>query len=515
MRQASLLVVNSLATYAGAFIQILCSICLIRVLLDTMGQYDYGLFTTLVAGGALVSIIQTGIAEGASRHLAIEVGAGNQKALKSVFSCTVLLMILSGLVFTLLGLLATDAVIACCNVEASRTSACRSAYFLSLGVLAAGVVTMPWQAMLRAKQQLVALSFISVMKPVLILIAALALYVLPGDRIVVFASLTTAIAVTIRLAIVLYCMQKNSEAFFRFDRLDLKHIRSIARFGSWIVYENLALGLREKGSILMLTAFFGPVTSTAYDVAQKLGNQLLVIGTTFLKVLSPAITNSVGAGKTDIALKLGNTLSCYSGYAVSALMIPFVLETEFIIELIIGTSSPAMVLFARWIAITKFIGLSSWGDGAVAKSQNRIAVISLGLSLPFAFTFGAAYLAFRFGVDQIWILPAAMFLATFVGAVWFRPWYIRKLNGLGWSNYFKTVFSKLLFISAGASLLPVLVFLNFTEGFWRLVLVTAICDLSIIFLIWRFGMTELELNQFKQMFQKARKKYQGKMNSAT
>lgn len=42
MRQSSLLVVNTFATYAGVVVQTVCGILLIRVLLQTLGEYDWG-----------------------------------------------------------------------------------------------------------------------------------------------------------------------------------------------------------------------------------------------------------------------------------------------------------------------------------------------------------------------------------------------------------------------------------------------------------------------------------------
>lgn len=507
MRQATVLVINTLASYLGVVIQVVSGIVLIRVLLNVLGEESYGLFATLVAGGALVSFIQAGIADGARRHLSIEVGTGDREALASVFSCTVLLMTLAAVGVVFVGLAAANTVVSCCSVEQSRIPACYATYYFSIATLGITVFAVPWQAMLNANQQLVALTSLKTIRPLLAMLAALALYLFSGDRLVIYAAMMTSIVFVCQAGLVVYCVKKNPESIFRVGAIQMFRLKSIMVFGGWIVFENFAVALREKGSIIMLTAFFGPVATASYDVAQKLGNQLMLAGSTISGVVSPALTNAEGRGESELVFNLGNILSCYGSYGIALLAIPFMLETPYILELFVGTSNENMVMFARIIALTRMAGVVSWGDAAVAKSQNRIAVISVGLALPYFIGFPICYLLFRAGETSLALLPLMLLLMTAFGGLWFRPWYIRRINEKPWSSFLKDVLLKLLIALTPATLVAVLVHASMPEGFIRLVLVTLVFFLVAVPTIWKLGLSDLERDKLETVFNKVRSKF--------
>ena len=452
-----------------------------------------------MASGALASVIQSGIADGARRHISIEVGAANRGGLISAFNSTILLMMFSACAVVAVAASATDAVIRCCQVEEARIQTCVTTYYLSIGMIATTVLVTPWQAMLSAKQQLVAVSVLSTLKSVLTALAAGGLYLASGERLVIYASAMLIATLFCDGVMVGYCMWKNPESIPRPASIRWRYLRSITVFGGWIAFETTALAFREKGSLLMLTAFFGPVVTASYDIAQKVGNQLLIVGQTIYSVVSPALTNAEGRGETQQVFRLCNLLSCYACYLVSFILIPFIIETRFALELVFGTQTDDMVLFARVVAITRFIGLISWGDAAVAKAQNRIAVISVCLFSPFVVAFIVNYLLFTSGHLHPAILPYSMFLATSVGSVWFRPWYIRVRNGMGWFVYARDVLVKVLVCVGPAAAVAYASHHLLAGGLARLVLVVfvyfAICAPA----VWLFGLSDTERVRFSSI----------------
>lgn len=499
MKQANLLVLNTLISYSGFLFNAIAGILLIRFLLATLGTNDYGIYTALAASSALLAVIQAAVSDGARRHMSIEVGSGDAKALASVFNCTILLMLSAAVVVLVVGFLAADSVIAVVNVPAERMPACRFAYTASVISIAASACVVPWQAFLTSRQQLGLISIVSTIQPIATIFGLGLMNFLDGDPIAVFSGIVLSITVASGLAKVIYCIYKNPLSIPNLASIRWSDMRSITQFGGWIMFEICAVAMREKGSLLLMAAYFGPALTTAYDVALRLGNRFASLSGSLTSAVAPAITNAEGRGETAMAITLGDVLSRYSAYLGICFLVPFLLETETVLSLLIGISSPELVLFARIVMVGRFIGNLSWGDGIVAKSQNRIAVISIGLTLPFSIAFPIVWGIFHYGWQSSVVLPIAMLAVTAWGSIWFRPWYIRKLNGLKWGTFYKDVIIRVLLPIVVATFATLVPWLSLPTGLFRLMTVGLLFNAVAMATIWNWGIEAKERDRLKKL----------------
>lgn len=499
MRQSSLLILNTCISYASFVVKVIAGILLIRFLLDVLGEDDYGIYSALAASSALLAVLQAAVADGARRHMSIEVGTGNRQALTSVFNCTLLLMLFAAVLIIAIGLAIGDSVVAVVNVPAERFAACKTAYAFSVVSMAILAVTIPWQAFLTSKQQLGVLSTLAMIQPFLIIAGIVLMRFIPGDVIAVYAAISLAVLSFTCITTVAYCLVQHPESRPKPTSVRWSDMRSIVQFGSWIVFESLSVAMREKGSLLLLAAFFGHGATAAYDIALRLGSQFASLVSSLSRAIAPALTNAEGRGDTKFAISLGDVLSRYAGYISGGFLIPFLLETEAILNLLIGTSSSEMVLFARLIVLTRFIGTLSWGDGIVAKSQNRIAVISLGLTLPFIVVTLLVWAAFALGYSQNTILPLSMLAVTALGGIWFRPWYIRKLNSMKWNTFLHDVLMNIGKAMVPATIAAWLVFFFLPPSVSRLFAVIFVYNAISLTLIWQTGMSEIERSRMTDL----------------
>ncbi|MCO8123444.1 hypothetical protein NHH03_16975 [Stieleria sp. TO1_6] len=499
MRQANLLILNTIVSYLSLAIKIIAGLLTIRFLLAEMGAENYGIYSTLAASSALLSVVQSGVADGARRHMSIEVGTGDTVALAGVFNSTLVLLACSAIGILVLGFSATDFVLSVIEVSPDRLPACRFAYYCSVLSLASISAAIPWQAFLSSRQQISFLSAISTAQALLTLLGVGLLPIVPGDPIAVYSALVLAVYALTSTAVCVYCMYGNPPSRPSWSAVDGRKMLSIVKFGGWIVFESVAIALREKGSLVLLTSSFGPVTTAAYDIALRLGNQFTSLAMTVANAVAPALTNAEGRGDTRFAIRLGDVLSRYSAHITCAFLVPFLLETSVILEWVIGASTSEMVVFSRIVMVSRFVGVLSWGDGIVAKSRNRIALLSLGLTLPFFLAFGFCVFAYRLGNSQKILLPVAMLFVTALGSFWFRPWHVRRQSGLAWRTFFDDVILNVLKSNLPAILVAVALHFCFPTGVFRLIVVVFGYSFTAAVFVWKFGISGMERDRFSDL----------------
>ena len=158
MKQSTRLITNTGATFVRMMLTIGLGLVGTRILLDHLGEVDFGLIGALGATGSLLAATKAALTTSAQRHFAYETGRQDWAALQCVFFTTWTLFTLLGLALAVILASLAPVVLSVLIIPEERAEAAWWVYHLSLLTIVITVWFTPFRAMLTAHQMIVVTS---------------------------------------------------------------------------------------------------------------------------------------------------------------------------------------------------------------------------------------------------------------------------------------------------------------------------------------------------------------------
>ena len=207
---------NAVYLYGRMLLTMGVSLYTARVVIDTLGVDNYGIYNLVGGIVTIISFINGTMAGATQRFLNYEMGKGDPCKLQRTFSNSLLIHIGIGLLVLLLGetvglwFVNTRLVIA-----PERMWAANITYQLSLLAAMASIVQIPYTASVMAHEHMNIYAGMSVLNVVLKLLVALSLMLFATiDTLVIYASLMLAAAIIVTVLYRAYCVKHFTECRF-------------------------------------------------------------------------------------------------------------------------------------------------------------------------------------------------------------------------------------------------------------------------------------------------------------
>lgn len=288
---------NTLLLYIRMLFGLLVSLYTSRVILQTLGVEDYGVYNVVGGMISMFTFLNGGMSSATSRYITFEIGKGNMEQLKKVFSTALQIHAIIALLIVLLGetlglwLLMNELVI-----PNGRMGAAMWVYQCSIISSVVGIMSVPYNADIIAHEKMSAFAYISVLEIILKLLIVYLLLVLPFDKLKVYAILVLLVGLLIRYIYTRYCYKHFEESNY-IHRLDKSLLMEMLSFASWSFWGNLAAVLYTQGLNMMLNIFFGPIVNAARGIATQVQGVIQQFVGNFQMALNPQITKTYAAGE--------------------------------------------------------------------------------------------------------------------------------------------------------------------------------------------------------------------------
>lgn len=258
---------NTLLLYFRMLLMMIIGLYTSRVVLDALGETDYGVYNAVGSMVMVFTFITTSVSSAISRFLAVELGKGDGSRLRKVFSAGLAVQLIFAAALVILaetaGLWFLNERM---NIPPDRMQAARLVFHCSLGVLVVNLLSVPYNATIIAHEKMSAFAFISILEAVLKLSVALVLYLTLHDKLSLYAFLTLAVALLVRLTYGLYCRRHFPESRGRLE-LDRSLIREMASFSGWSFFGSSAYVFNTQGVSSVGNIVFGVAFNAARGVA--------------------------------------------------------------------------------------------------------------------------------------------------------------------------------------------------------------------------------------------------------
>lgn len=246
---------NTLLLYIRTIFVMLVTLYTSRVILNTLGVSDFGIYNVVGGVVAMFSVISGSLSTSISRFITYELGHGDINKLKRIFSTSVNIQIgISLVVLILAEIFGVWFLNTKMNIPTDRLTAANWVLQCSLISFIINLISVPYNACIIAHERMSAFAYISILETVLKLAIVYMLLISPYDKLVTYAILLVFVSLIIRLIYGWYCNRNFSESHYKFV-YDKQLIKEMTGFAGWSFFGNGAYMLNVQGIDMLINVF--------------------------------------------------------------------------------------------------------------------------------------------------------------------------------------------------------------------------------------------------------------------
>lgn len=397
---------NTIALYVRGIISVIIGLYTSRVIIDTLGVDDYGLYG--VAGGfvGILAFLNSAMSGATSRFITYEMGLGDRERTKNTFANTLTVHVaIAVTVFVVCELVGVWFLNTQLNIPEESLSAANWVFQLSILTAAVNITQVPYTALIISHERMNVYAYMEIVNVTLKLVIVYFLLVIPGNKLIVYAVLTAAVGLGVAMAYRIYCLKHFHES-----RTGLKYnkdiLRPILKFSGWDLYGNMCAVFRTQGTTFLLNIFFGVAINGAAAIATQLNGTISGFSNNVATAVRPQIIKNY-AQKNWSQFQHLLEFGCQASFILLAMMVvPLFLEAHYVIKLWLGEVPEYVVTFLRIILLTamfnQMVAIVNIGIHATGRIKS-ISFISGSLCI---IALVIIYMFFRMGYDS----PAAFYI---------------------------------------------------------------------------------------------------------
>jgi len=448
MNPTKRIIVNTLAQYTRAILNIGLSLYSTRLVLEALNVDDYGIYSLVAGVVGILGYLTNALVVTTQRYLSFYHGAGDIEKVRRVFANSLFIHIIVALffgfiLFALRGLIMNGSTL---NIDASRLQAATYVYDITVLMLLVTIIISPFKALLIARENIVYISIVEVADGVMRLLLALTLLVISGDKLIAYAIGMGGILVINLIAFMAYVFAKYQESRFTVSRstFDKPIIRKLLGFAGWTTYGMVSTVCQTQGLSVVLNHFFGTAINAAFGLATQVNGAVRFVSTSVLNAMNPQIMKAEGNADRQQMLRLAGKESKFSTALMMVLAIPIIVEMPDILDFWLRNKNVPehTCLFCRAMLLAFLIDQTTLGLHAANQATGIIRNYSLLMYTPkiLIVPISWAMLACGMSVDSVMILFVTIELVVAIARIPF----LQVTAGLSIRTYLREVLLPLL-----------------------------------------------------------------------
>lgn len=441
---------NTILLYIRTFLILVIGLYTSRIIINTLGIEDYGIYNVVGGFVAMFSIISATLTGTTQRYLTYELGKKEHEHSQEVFGVALNIHIVLSLILLVLmesvGLWFLNVHL---NIPSDRLYATNWVYQCSLLTFLINILSAPYNAAIIAHEKMGAFAYISLLEVILKLIAVLLLAFSPFDKLIYYSILLLIVAVFIRMIYTVYCKSHFKETHYVFCR-DKALYRDMAGFAGMTFLGGLSNILSNQGVNILLNLFFGVTVNAARGISIQVQGAVTKFVTDFTTAINPQITKSYAANDIDRTLELVYKGSRFSFFLLLMFALPIMFKAPYILQLWLKQYPEYTIPFVN---LTLILAMTD-----VLSTTLTTAIFATGTIKNFCLWIGGlrllnlpiCYLILKLGgkpIDVFYVLIVMNIILLFVRLI-----VLSKLTNTNWYPYISNVIYRVIAVAFLASM---------------------------------------------------------------
>lgn len=486
MSTSSRVIKNTGYLYAKMGITMFISLYTTRLILNSLGASDFGIFNIVGGAIAMLGFLNGAMASATQRFMSFAEGTGNKEKEKNIFNVSIVLhfslSIIVGIVLLMTGLLFFNGIL---NIPKGRVFAAEVVYGSLIISTMFTIMTVPYDATMNAHENMKYYAIIGIFESALKLAVAFVTVYTLSDKLIIYGILMACIPLISLTIMRIYCNRNYEECIISPRKYWNKSmVKEITSFAGWNFLNSAASIVTQYGLGIVLNSFFGTILNAAMGVANQLSGMLMAFSNSMTKALNPVIVKSAGSGEDEKMINASLIGGKYSYFLIAVFCIPFIFEMPYILKLWLKNIPNWAILFCQLQLIRSLMeGLTGYIPTLVAAKGN-IKGISISKSILSILPLLLTFISFLNGSSPYWLyIWWIVCWGVFNDIV--SIYYAHILCELKIKDYMKITLYPIIIISLTMSFACFSIITLMHESFLRLILTFSISIIAFVFTVYK------------------------------
>lgn len=494
---------NTMFLYIRMFVIMCINLIAVRLLLQTLGETDYGIYNVVGGVVAMLTFLSSTMSSAALRFYSYYMGKNDAEQLNKVFRVSILTFIVIVLVAVMLaetaGLWLVNTQL---TIPENRLYASNWVYQLSIITFSINMLVVPFMALIIATERMDFYAIVSMIDAFLKLGIIFVIKESSVDKLILYSSLYTIISLANIIAYGSFIKLKHRKLLIT-PLWDRGCFIQLFSYCGWYMFGSVSTVLRSQGINILLNIFFNPAINAARGLAYQVNSAVNMFVTSFYQSVRPQITKRYAADEMDSMRSLVLKSTKLSYYLVLLIAVPLLIWMPNILSLWLDTVPDYTVLFTRLVIVATMIDTighplttAVCADGNIKWFQIITGCIVL-MNLPIS------YLFLKLGYPPQITIYIAIVVAVIVQII--KMYFSRKVYHLDLIVYIGLM-GKLLIITIISLIIPFLISrIWFVDNLFSLSVVLILVLIYISIIIYLIGLDNSDREMLKRIL--TRKNY--------
>lgn len=470
-----------------------------RVILNSLGIEDFGIFN--VVGGIVVMLgfLNNAMTASTQRFLTFEIGRNNLQQLKKVFSMSITIHAIIGLIVLVLaetiGLWFLNSYL---RIPHERMMAANWVYQFSIFSFIVTVLSVPYNASIIANERMNIYAFVGIFEVTLKLVIVYLLVLTSHDKLIVYSFLLFVVSVILRIIEGTYCKRNFVEAKHIKFIWDKDLFRNLGNFASWNLLGVAAGACYLQGVNILLNIFFGPAINAARGIAFQVQSAMNNFVANFQMAVNPSITKSYAKEEYETSYKLVFGASKFSFYLLLMLSMPVLIETQLVLQFWLKIVPAYTVIFTRLVLIDILVGSISGSLQNLAQATGDIKKYQIIVSGLLLLNLPTSYLFLKFGFSPQFTMFVSIFYSCV--ALLMRLNILKRIANFPIQDFVLSVLTRVFLVAGVALLFSIFAATHIPDSNWKFIIIIFVSTISIALTVLVLGLNGFERKYLKDIY---------------
>lgn len=416
---------NTFFLYIRMFLTMAISLYTSRVIINTLGVDDFGIYNLIAGIIVLFGFVSTALRIGTQRFLSFELGKVSNKDVGMVFNaslcCHYIIIIFFFVLAETLGLWLFDTQL---NIPADRLDAAKWVFHFSVLTFGTCILQVPFHAAIISYEKMSFYAEISIIDVVLKLAVVFMLALTTVDKLIMYAIMMFCVGFISVILPAFYCYKHLNLPAPRLVK-DGELLANIFKFSGWSMLNSLTNVGAQQGGNILINIFYGVAANGAFGIANQVSTAVNSFVSNFQSAFNPQIVKSYSANQFNDMLLLVNRSALFSFYLLLLITMPILTETNYILEKWLGSVPSYSEGFCQLMLLyflVDAIQAPLWMLIGATGRQKVYTIWAGGLTI---LNIPISWLLLKIGLSVYMVFVIRLVINIIIGFI--RPIYVKKL----------------------------------------------------------------------------------------
>ena len=494
---------NTSVLYLRMIIVLLIGLYSSRVILNSLGVVDYGIYNAVGGLVVMFSYIDSALSQATTRFYSYELPHGDDRV-NTIFNTSIVIQIAFAFIIIIIaetiGLWLVNNKMVIPN---ERLYEANWVYQFSIATTVITILSVPFNAAITSHERMSVYAILSMSDAILKLIVAIMIVKSHMDNLVFYGLGLMVISVLIFVTKIYFCFSNFNEVRFC-NNFSRKLLKKMFSFVGWNFFGATAGISVSQGLNFIINIFFGPAINAARGIAFQVQGAINQFVTNINLAVNPQIIKRYSVGEIESMFRLVFFASKISFLLLSIVSIPIIIDTPYVLELWLKNVPEYTVLFTRLMLIYMLTVAVTYSVNISAQASGNIKMVQIAEGIIILMNIPCVLLLFYLDLPAYTSFLSMILFSVL--ALIAKLYILHNTIGFPVKRYLKEVIYRLLVVSVFFVIVYCIATKINIQSFSGFVIKTGSYLIPLSLIVWFVGFLQNERNTIIRLFGEQLKK---------